>query len=35
MKLYLIFFLIDLLVILCYPFVYILGKMRRMMKNRR
>ena len=35
MKLYLIFVLIDMLIILAYPFVYTLGKLRQLRKNKR
>jgi hypothetical protein len=35
MKLYLIFVLIDLLIILAYPFLYVLGKLRQLLKIKR
>jgi len=35
MKLYLIFALIDLLIVLAYPFVFVFGKVRQLLKIKR
>lgn len=35
MKLYIIFALIDMLIILAYPFVFVSGKMRQLLKIKR